>query len=503
MKYHFVLSCVHTVLAFWLTQLGLGSRTLESKTPRAIPALSAYRVVQVACGAYHSAAVTSHGDLFTWGRGIEGQLGHSSPHLPTELNEAITGVQFRPKPVPAFLATKKRCRPVAGVSCGHNFTVVVTRAGEVWAFGEGSAGQIGVGRISKAPVPTVVMTACPITGEPFVQVAAGWAHALARTKGGGVFSWGFNAMGSLGLGDHRTRFFPEAVPLRGEWGEGSDGRDCGGANDTDSRGDEIGAASDLKKEVPLAVKIDACGHCSGALTTEGELLTWGCHSAGRLGYSYGEIGTSSRPEGTGYVPRPRRVDRLAGAEVTDFALSGGGGVALVPLRVRSVHPASGPLETGCKIVIHGSGFWDSPDIVVKFTPVARGARPIAARSAVGTYVARNYVGGPETDGDTIGDGIERITCVAPCFASPEEVKVEVRDGPAINSRKRKIDGSVFKNMRDFLPPRIHAPMEAIPLDPFGNSEGKSDDGAHDQNIDRWLVEEKMMYLASELQRNES
>lgn len=382
--------------------------------------------MQVACGAHHSAAVTSHGDLFTWGRGIEGQLGLSSPHLPTELNEAITGVQFRPKPVPAFLATKKRCRPVAGVSCGHNFTVVVTRVGEVWAFGEGSAGQIGVGRITKAPVPTVVMTACPATGEPFVEVAAGWAHALARTKGGGVFSWGFNAMGSLGLGDHQTRFFPEAVTLRGDWHEGSGPGDrCGGpSGPSGPRGSEVNVISDRKKG-RIAVKINACGHCSGALTTEGELLTWGCHSAGRLGYSYG--GSCGRPEGIEYVPRPRRVDRLAGAELTDFALSGGGGVALIPLRVKSIYPASGPLETGCKVVIHGCGFWDSPDIVVKFTPVARGARPVAARSAVGTYVARCEAG---ADDGELGDsgGIERVTCVAPCFTSPEEVKVEVRVG---------------------------------------------------------------------------
>ncbi|CAM9273402.1 unnamed protein product, partial [Hapterophycus canaliculatus] len=76
-------------------QLGLGAGTSETRLPKAITALSAYRVVQVACGALHSAAITSYGDLFTWGRGTEGQLGHASRHLPPELNDAITGVQLR------------------------------------------------------------------------------------------------------------------------------------------------------------------------------------------------------------------------------------------------------------------------------------------------------------------------------------------------------------------------------------------------------------------------
>lgn len=398
-------------------QLGLGAASLESKLPKAIPALSPCRVVQVACGAQHSAAVTSSGDLFTWGRGTEGQLGHASPHLPPELNDAITGVQLRPKPVPAFLARKKRQRPVAGVSCGANFTLVVTRAGEAWAFGGGAAGQLGIGRLTSTGVPKVVMPACPATGEPFVEVAAGWAHALARTSGGRVYSWGFNALGSLGLGDHRTRFFPEAVSLGGGQRDtqGDDGRSNGLA-----ASDQVG--SDATNVADSAVvKVDACGNCSGAITAEGELFTWGCSNGG-LGHRDGGGRRGSWPERIGHVLRPRRVQRLVEAQVADFALSGKGGIALVPLHVRSIEPASGPLEAGCKVVIQGQGFWDSPDIVIKFTPVSKGHKPSAPRSAVGTYVPRESTEG----GIDLGDGTEFVTCMAPCFASPGATFVEVR-----------------------------------------------------------------------------
>lgn len=401
-------------------QLGLGAASLESKLPKAVPALSAYRVVQVACGAQHSAAVTSNGDLFTWGRGTEGQLGHASPHLPPELNDAITGVQLRPKPVPAFLARKKRQRPVAGVSCGANFTLVVTRAGETWAFGGGAAGQLGIGRLTSTGLPKVVLPSCPATGDPFVEVAAGWAHALARTSGGRVYSWGFNALGSLGVGDYRTRFFPEAVPL----GDGQ--HDVKGS---DSRSERVVAGELVDRDATstgaatgaIVVKVDACGNCSGALTAEGELFTWGCGNGG-LGHGDGGECLGSRPERMGHVLRPRRLERLVRANIVDFALSGQGGIALVPLHVRSIQPASGPLEAGCKVVIQGHGFWDSPNIVVKFTPVSKGHKPSASRSSVGTYIPRESRQG----GIDLGDGTETLTCMAPCFASPEETFVEVR-----------------------------------------------------------------------------
>ncbi|CAM9777990.1 unnamed protein product [Ectocarpus sp. 8 AP-2014] len=434
-------------------QLGIGTITLESELPKTIPALSAYRVVQVACGEQHSAAVTSYGDLFTWGRGTEGQLGHASRHLPPELNDAMTGVQLRPKPVPAFLATKKRQRPVAGVSCGSNFTLVVTRAGEAWAFGGGAMGQLGIGRVTSVGVPKVVMPSCPATGEPFVEVAAGWSHALARTSGGRILSWGFNALGALGLGDHRTRFLPEAVPLDG-WQKQQQQQqpdDKGGGCGSNPLNNPPAA----KTAKITAVKVHACGNCSGALSADGELFTWGCGSAGGLGHRGEGEGQYGRPERVEHVLRPRRVERLVGAQVTDFALSNKGGVALVPPRVASIEPASGPMESGCKVVIKGYGFWDSPDIVVKFTPVSKGHKPSASRSAVGTYMPR----------ETGQGGVEFVTCTAPCFASPEAAYVEVSvDGTSFTSDCTRFQYYRTPELTQVTPDTCRPPLPRLRVD---------------------------------------
>jgi RCC1 and BTB domain-containing protein len=44
--------------------------------PRIVQSLTGSVVTQVACGSYHTAAVCANGDLYTWGNGMYGKLGH-------------------------------------------------------------------------------------------------------------------------------------------------------------------------------------------------------------------------------------------------------------------------------------------------------------------------------------------------------------------------------------------------------------------------------------------
>lgn len=123
-------------------QVGLGAKASISTKPQLIKgALDGKVIVQVSCGAAHSAALTDTGDVYTWGRGFEGQTGHASKALDAETNAIITSVQLLPKCVSAFVKD-----PVSSISCGHNFTCVVTKSGGVWSWGEGGSGQLGFGR---------------------------------------------------------------------------------------------------------------------------------------------------------------------------------------------------------------------------------------------------------------------------------------------------------------------------------------------------------------------
>jgi RCC1 and BTB domain-containing protein len=75
-------------------------------------------------GYYHAAAISDKGIVFTWGRGINGQLGHGSI-----LNEDSV------RPVNALSTSF-----VIDISCGESHTLALTNQGEVYTWGGGQLG---------------------------------------------------------------------------------------------------------------------------------------------------------------------------------------------------------------------------------------------------------------------------------------------------------------------------------------------------------------------------
>lgn len=70
--------------------------------PRLIEALKTKRIRDIACGSSHSAAITSSGELYSWGLGEYGRLGHGDnttqlrpklvrQHLPPHSSLYFTG----------------------------------------------------------------------------------------------------------------------------------------------------------------------------------------------------------------------------------------------------------------------------------------------------------------------------------------------------------------------------------------------------------------------------
>uniref|UniRef100_A0A671Z012 X-linked retinitis pigmentosa GTPase regulator n=1 Tax=Sparus aurata TaxID=8175 RepID=A0A671Z012_SPAAU len=110
-------------------KLGLGTDQLpRHRVPQLVKTIKE-PVVQVACGGGHTVALTED-DVFTFGLGQFGQLGHGTFIFESRL----------PRPVGHF----KKGR-VCQVTCGENHTAVITDGGLLYTFGDGRHGKLGLG----------------------------------------------------------------------------------------------------------------------------------------------------------------------------------------------------------------------------------------------------------------------------------------------------------------------------------------------------------------------
>lgn len=131
-----LLTSTGRVLSFGTGQYGAlghgfsGGRQLpDVLRPKYVDALADVRCVCVAAGELHSAAVTSDGDLYTWGDGFCGQLGHGDKRpLVSPLQVTRGGLEDE---------------AVSHVSCGARHTLAVTEDGECYSWGLGFYGVLG------------------------------------------------------------------------------------------------------------------------------------------------------------------------------------------------------------------------------------------------------------------------------------------------------------------------------------------------------------------------
>lgn len=142
-------------------KLGHGNRlTLEK--PKMIESLKTKRVRDIACGSAHSAAITSQGELYTWGLGEYGRLGHGD-------NNTL----LKPKMIQKLVGQR-----VVQVACGSRDaqTLCLTEDGTVYSWGDGDFGKLGRGGSDGCSVPHAIER---LNGLGIVQIECGAQFSLA------------------------------------------------------------------------------------------------------------------------------------------------------------------------------------------------------------------------------------------------------------------------------------------------------------------------------------
>ncbi|KAL8545085.1 hypothetical protein ACS0TY_005327 [Phlomoides rotata] len=226
--------------------------------PKLVDALSNTNIELVACGEYHSCAVTLSGDLYTWGHGHFGLLGHGnevSHWVPKRVNGPLEGIH------------------VSSISCGPWHTAVVTSAGQLFTFGDGTFGVLGHGDRESISKPREVES---LKGLRTVRAACGVWHTAAvvevmvgsssssNCSSGKLFTWGDGDKGRLGHGDKESKLVPTCVAALVE---------------------------------PNFCQV-ACGHSlTVALTTSGHVYSMGSPVYGQLGNPQADGKLPSRVEG--------------------------------------------------------------------------------------------------------------------------------------------------------------------------------------------------------------
>lgn len=146
-------------------ELGRGNNTSDW-CPKLIPSLEKRCITQIACGGYHSLALTDKGEVLSWGHGGHGQLGHPS---------------IKNQQVPLIIEALAN-ENIVYVTCGGSSSAAITDKGKLYMWGNARDCQLGVPGlpdIQASPVEVKFLSEDDGLGYyHVVSVAIGASHAM-------------------------------------------------------------------------------------------------------------------------------------------------------------------------------------------------------------------------------------------------------------------------------------------------------------------------------------
>ena len=181
----------------------LGNETLDdSDTPVVVSLPTGVEPVTIAGGGGVGYAIGSDGNLYSWGLNADGQLGDGTT------NNSDT-------PVLVSMPTGVTAKAITG---GGAFAHIIGSDGNLYGWGLGSSGQLGVNTVDgMATTPVLVTLAAGVTPS---AISDNLHTGYAIGSDGNVYAWGYRLAGELGDGSFANgsppvvvSLPPESVPL--------------------------------------------------------------------------------------------------------------------------------------------------------------------------------------------------------------------------------------------------------------------------------------------------
>lgn len=208
-------------------QMGNGTIT-DQKTPIMVKgALEMVEIVRIGVGAFHCLALTASGDLYAWGRNLRGQLGLNSTAkkklMPEKVQNACpafvevrggwdhsmaltssgqlyswgngyeatrpaTGHGTNQNILSPKLVTALKDKVVVRISAGWDHSMALTKDGEAYLWGGNPSGVLGTGTTNQESTPKLL--GGDIAKERIVWIDGGQTHTCAVTEKGELWMWG-------------------------------------------------------------------------------------------------------------------------------------------------------------------------------------------------------------------------------------------------------------------------------------------------------------------------
>ncbi len=174
-------------------QLGMGSATgTRALTPVTMP--SGVTFTSIATLIFSTCALASDGSAYCWGLNEYGELG---------VGDLLT----RTSPQLVAMPVGVTFTQIVG---GFQHACGLTAAGAAYCWGYNGYGQLGLGAVSNQTTPQPVIMPVGVT---FTSLQAGSMHMCGLTAGGAAYCWGDNRVGQLGIGNVTIQNTPQPVSM--------------------------------------------------------------------------------------------------------------------------------------------------------------------------------------------------------------------------------------------------------------------------------------------------
>lgn len=284
------------------------------------------KIIQVEASSNGSIVLTEGGEIYAWGENTHGNLGFNEGLTDSLLIHGdIRSEEDHIQPIiPTLASTDDVNGNITELVAGFNKTLAITDGGYAYVWGENSGGHTDTleNAFTYTSEPRL-LSASPskfnLGGDEIMSMVGGQNHSMILTKSGAVFTYGDNTYGQLGTGDTRSIDSPTSITTAFEgkvvqiaalgnhslaltedgriysWGQNNHGQV---GNGRIGDGYDVLSPIDITNSLGLpagtqVIEVYAAWESSFALTNDGRIFAWGANNQGQL--ATGDIGDKSLP----------------------------------------------------------------------------------------------------------------------------------------------------------------------------------------------------------------